>query len=83
MMITRSRVTKWGNSLGVRIPKGFIQELHLGDGSSVEISIVDGSLTIKPVVESRFTLTELLAKVTPENLHGEIDSGKARGKEAF
>ncbi len=79
----RARVQKWGNSLALRIPKPFATEIGLQRNSPVEVSLVDGRLVIVPVVEPAFTLEGLLAQVSEDNLHGEIETGPALGKEAW
>ncbi len=79
----RTRVQKWGNSLALRIPKPFAIEIGLQRNSPVEVSLVDGQLVIVPVVEPALTLEHLLAQVTEDNLHGEIETGPAVGKEAW
>jgi antitoxin MazE len=80
-MITRVR--KWGNSLALRIPKSFAAEVGLQTDSSVEVSLADGKLVIAPIAKSRLTLKQLLAQVTDENLHHEIETGPAQGNEAW
>jgi antitoxin MazE len=43
------QVTKWGNSLALRIPSEFVRQLGLREGSTVEAQLtVDGSLSIRP-----------------------------------
>jgi len=79
----RARVQKWGNSLALRIPKSFAAEVGLHNEVPVDISLADGKLVIKPVAEQKLTLKQLLARVTGENLHHEIDTGAAAGKEAW
>ena len=79
----RARVQKWGNSLALRIPKSFAAEVGLQKGTSVEISLADGKLVISPVAEPKLTLKQLLARVTKGNLHHEVDTGPAVGKEAW
>jgi antitoxin MazE len=78
-----TKVQKWGNSLALRIPKTFAHDAQLKNDSTVEISLVDGQIVIKPVTERRWTLEELLAGVTKKNLHTEIDTGDAVGKEVW
>jgi antitoxin MazE len=77
----KARIQKWGNSLALRIPKTFASEAGLEADSPVEISVEEGRLVIAPV--KPITLDELLARVTKENLHGEIQTGPAVGKEAW
>jgi len=79
----RTRVQKWGNSLALRIPKSFAAEVGLQKETSVEISLADGKLVIRPVTEPKLTLKQLLARVTKENLHHGVDTGPAVGKEAW
>ena len=78
-----TRVQKWGNSLGLRIPKPFAQEMGIEPNSSVDIALADGKLVITPVVDPALTLAQLLAKVTDGNLHGEVDPGPAVGLEVW
>lgn len=79
----RTKVQKWGNSLAVRIPKAFAEEVGLTDESSVEMRLVKGGLLVEPVAPYGARLDELLEAVTDDNLHGEVDWGSARGKEAW
>ena len=79
----RIRIQKWGNSLALRIPKSFAVEVGLQKETAVEISMVDGKLVIAPIAKPTQTLEQLLARVTEENLHHEVDSGFAIGKEMW
>lgn len=58
-------VSKWGNSLGVRIPKEVASQLGLRNGSPVDVVTEGNRIVISPK-RPRFTLEELLANVTPE-----------------
>ena len=77
------QIQKWGNSLALRIPKSFAVESKVEQGSIVEVSLEQGKIIVAPVAEPEFTLEDLLAKVTKQNLHEEIDTGFSRGKEAW
>jgi antitoxin MazE len=79
----RTQIQKWGNSLALRIPKSFAAESHIEAGSVVDLSITEGKLIIIPVSEPTYTLDELLAGVTTDNLHAEVDTGIPTGKEAW
>jgi antitoxin MazE len=79
----RTRVQKWGNSLALRIPKSFAAEAGLHKEGPVDISLADGELVIRPLAEPKLTLRQLLAGVTKENLHREVDTGHAAGKEVW
>ncbi|MBI2864218.1 MAG: AbrB/MazE/SpoVT family DNA-binding domain-containing protein [Chloroflexi bacterium] len=79
----KTRIQKWGNSLALRIPKSFADEVGLYQEASVDVSLADGKLVITPVTKPRLTLRQLLARVTEENLHHEIDTGAAVGNETW
>jgi antitoxin MazE len=79
----KTKVQKWGNSLGVRIPRGLAEEVGLGAGTEVSLTAKDGELVLRPGVPSRLRLADLLAGVTPENIHTSVDTGDAVGAEAF
>ena len=78
-----TRVQKWVNSLAVRIPKPIAAQLGLANHSSVKVSLRGTELVITPVKHPDSTLADLLAGVTKDNLHGEINTGAAMGKEAW
>lgn len=79
----QTRVQKWGNSLGVRIPRGLADEVGLGVGTEVSLTAKDGELILKPSLPSRLRLADLLAGITPENIHASVDTGDAVGSKAF
>jgi antitoxin MazE len=78
-----ARVKMWGHSLAVRIPKPLAVEVGLGPDSLVEISLVDNKLVVTPLDEPAWTLESLLAQVTEDNIHGEVDTGPAIGNEVW
>ncbi len=77
------QVQKWGNSLALRIPKSFAQETNIDQGTVVDLSLEEGEIVIRPVVKPEYSLDELLSRVTKENIHSEVDTGKAQGKEVW
>jgi antitoxin MazE len=79
----RGRVQKWGNSLALRIPKSFADEIGLGQNSSIQLMIKEGALVVTPERETKWRLEELLEKVTKDNIHREWESGSAQGDEVW
>ncbi len=79
----RTRIVKWGNSLGLRIPKSFAEEVRVTEGSMVDLSMEDGRLVVCVASQPEFSLKELLDGVTIDNLHSEVDSGGAVGGEEW
>ncbi len=78
-----TRVTRWGNSLAIRIPSAYARELHLDEGAEVELSVTEGRLVITPAPPQAYNLAELVAGITPENRHGETDWGGPVGDESW
>jgi len=79
----KTRIHKWGNSLALRIPKSFALEAGLHEDASVELSLAEGGLVVRPILPQPLTLEELLPRITDENLPGEWDTGRAVGKEVW
>ena len=78
-----TKIQKWGNSLGLRIPKSFAKEAAIEEGSSVDLSLEGDRLVIKPVRAFPYKLSELLSLVTEDNRHEEILTGEAVGREIW
>jgi antitoxin MazE len=74
------RVQKWGNSLGIRIPLSLAQKTGLKEGVPVDLQADDNTLIIR---RKQYTLEQLLVKVSPDNVHGEIETGSQAGREAW
>lgn len=77
------RVKKWGNSLALRIPRVLAKQAGLEEDSSVQITAEEGKLVIAPTQRPRYCLEELMAQVTPGNLHKEVQSGGPVGGEVW
>lgn len=77
----QTKIQKWGNSLALRIPKSFALNMNIKQDELVDLSIGDGKLIITPITEKEYSLEELLAGVSEDNLHGEFDTGTPVGKE--
>ena len=73
-------VQKWGNSLGIRIPSHYVKEFNLKSGGAVEITEEDGKIVITP---PRKVLDEMLSRVTAENLHSPVETGRSVGNEEW
>lgn len=69
--------------MALRIPRPLAEEAGLNEDSPVTLSLEEGKLVIAPIVQPRYELEVLLAQVTPENVHGEVDTGGAVGGEAW
>ena len=76
-------VQKWGNSLGVRIPKPLAQDAFLKEGASVQMTVRDGRLVLEAQKARRYQLPSLLKSITSKNIHEEVDTGHPAGREAW
>jgi antitoxin MazE len=77
----KGTVQRWGNSLAIRIPRAYARDLAVDEGCEVELRIDGPSLVVTP--SSTPSLDALLAAITEENLHAEVDAGPGRGREAW
>jgi antitoxin MazE len=68
------QVNRWGDSLGVRIPKDIADRVGLRAGARVEIESREDRIVIAPAI-SRYTLEDLLSGMTPEAMHEAFDWG--------
>jgi antitoxin MazE len=69
---------KWGNSLGVRLPKSALEQVGLTEGEKVDVSVEGDHLVIR---RQRLKLAELLAACKPENRPDPVDFGPPVGRE--
>lgn len=81
-MGTTTQLSKWGNSLGLRLPKAVAREVHLGEGDTVQVSVDNGTIVIRPS-RPRHSLDELVRRITPKNRHDESDWGGTLGNEVW
>ncbi len=81
--IMKMQIQKWGNSLALRIPSSFAIESNVKQGTAVNVSLKKGKIVVEPIIEEELSLDDLLKKVTKSNLHGEVDTGQAVGKETW
>ena len=70
------KVTKWGNSLGVRINKELAEAIKLKENDIVDVQVIDNKLVILP----KQSLENMLSQINEDNIHREIDFGNC-GKE--
>jgi antitoxin MazE len=82
-MTIDSQVTKWGNSLAVRLTKAIAQQAGVSEGDRVSVSVAaDGSIVLRGV-RRKYSLKELVSGITPRNRHREMDWGGQAGRESW
>jgi antitoxin MazE len=77
-----TQIAKWGNSLGLRLPKTVAREAELGEGDTVTVSVRSGAIVIRPS-RPTYSLDRLIAKITPRNRHDETDWSGPVGHEPW
>jgi len=77
-----TKVKKWGNSLAVRIPDEFAENLDLKDGSVVGFKQTKNEIIITKT-KPKYTLEDMVKGITKKNRHKEYDWGKPMGKEIW
>lgn len=82
-MRNATTVSKWGNSLAVRIPQVIAKEARLNEGDSLALEFdPDGSIVLRPT-RRRYELSELVSRITSKNRHRETDWGQPKGEESW
>lgn len=73
-------VKKWGNSLGIRLPKSMTKEILIDEGSGISLKVVDGKIEISKIDMAK-NLDDILDQITAENQHNEISTNYTVGNE--
>lgn len=76
----QTHIAKWGNSLGVRIPRRMAEKAGLAEGIPIVLEAEKDIIVIRKKV---YDLETLLSQVTPHNIHAEMDTGHPVGREAW
>lgn len=79
-MTMEIHLKRWGNSLGLRIPKGIADAAGFKVDDAVSIDTSQDGLIVKKA-RRKYDLVELISKITPENRHEAIDLGGPKGRE--
>ena len=79
-MRAESSISRWGTGLAVRIPDAIAQQWGVQEGSEIEI-IPQGERIM--LCKKPYDLDDMLARVTPDNLHAEQYFGTPRGREVW
>ncbi len=78
---------KWGNSLALRVPKAFAQEIGASVGKAANMEVREGKLIVEIArpkrSRRRYTLQQLVAGITPKNRHPELEWGPPVGNEIW
>lgn len=76
-------IKKWGNSPALRLNATAMRLAAFDLEQRVTISASKGRIVIEPAEPMDASLEDLIAGITPENLHKAVDFGEPVGKEAL
>ena len=78
-----THITKWGNSLAVRLPRRVAEAARLRQGDALDIVVAGAGKVELRARKRRITLASLIRDITPENRHDATDWGNPIGKETW
>ncbi len=76
------QLTRWGNSLGMRIPKDLAAKLGLSEGSRVDVE-AEGDRIVISVGRPRYRIEDLVVGMTHDGLRDAFDWGADQGREVI
>jgi Growth regulator len=79
------QISKWGNSLGFRIPRGIADSLNIQVGDTLELTPDEDGLRLKKALPTgkRYALADILDSFAPSSVHPKVDFGEAQGEEIW
>ncbi len=82
-MVTRIR--KWGNSQGLRLPRQVLEDAHISVGDEVDVTTRDGMIVIAPArrIRGKQSLQELVSRIPKDYKTEEVDWGEPVGREVW
>ena len=78
----KTTAQKWGNNLAIRVSKRVAEEAGLREKDAVEIEVRKGALVVRPHLRRVYRLEDLSKRITPYNVHEEVDFSEPVGREA-
>lgn len=79
-----TQLSRWGNSLGIRIPKHIALQAGFDENTCIEMTLEENEIRLRRCEpQKKYTLAELVQGITPENLHDSVDFGNKQGHEIW
>ncbi len=76
------QLSKWGNSLGLGLPRALAREIGVREGQVVDVTADAGRLIVEPATKAP-RIEDLLKGMTPEAMREAFDWGDDLGREAL
>ena len=79
-----AKISKWGNSQGLRMRKDIMESLHLQVGHNVNITMLDGKVILEPIKKDilNYDLNDLISKI-PNDYKASEEFDTIIGKEEW
>ena len=77
------KITKWGNSQGIRLPMAVMELMSLKTGDELQMTVESNSITLTPNKKRRMSIAERFANYEGPTQQEEIWSDEVVGKEVF
>lgn len=80
-----TKIQKWGNSQGLRLPRSILEKADLTVGDEVRIGVDEGTILITPVrrIRGKYCIENLVAEIPADYKVKETDWGKPEGNEEW
>ena len=78
----KTQLARWGNSLGLRIPRSVVVDANVSEGDEVDVTVHEGVIVVRPAIR-RYTLEELVDGITSRNRHAKPGWSRPVGKEEW
>lgn len=78
-----SKIQRWGNSQGVRLPKHILDDAQMHVGDDLEIIVKEGRIALKKIEKRRFELAEMVKQMPRGYKTREESFGQPTGKEKW
>jgi antitoxin MazE len=80
-----SKIQKWGNSQGIRIPKNLLESSNIRVGEEVDITVVEGKIIVEPTnkIRGKYQIRDLANRMPKDYEPKEEDWGAPMGREVW
>ncbi|MCH7681455.1 AbrB/MazE/SpoVT family DNA-binding domain-containing protein [candidate division KSB1 bacterium] len=80
-----SKVQKWGNSQGIRIPKNLLENSHINVGEEVDITVQEGKIIVESTnkIRGRYDIRDLVSQMPKDYKPKEENWGAPMGREIW
>ena len=81
----QTKIQKWGNSQGLRIPKVILDEIQSTVGDEVEVYSHEGKIIVEPIkqIRGKISLKSLVERIPKKYKTQEVTWGDPVGKEEW